>query len=186
MTLATRLRLMTASAAVALTVALAPVSAQDISETHLAAARAAISAIHATDDFDNVLPQAATALKSELIRKNPDLVELINTTVDEQAIELASRRVDLEREAAQAYARVFSEQELNDIRTFYESPTGKKLLSDGPIVSREVLKAGEIWRRGIARDLAQMVGQKIQTTVAPKEGAAPAGDGANDGATANQ
>ncbi|MCR4266678.1 DUF2059 domain-containing protein [Nitratireductor sp. ZSWI3] len=165
MTLATRLRLITTSAALAMTLAVAQAGAQEISETHLAAARAAVSAIHATDDFDSVLPQAANALKSELINKNPDLVQLINTTVDEKAIELAGRRVDLEREAAQAYARVFSEQELKDISTFYQSPTGKKLLADGPIVTREVLKAGEIWRRGIARDLAQMAGQQIQAAL---------------------
>lgn len=162
MTLATRVRLFAASAAVAATVAFTPALAQEISETHLSAARAAIAAINATGDFDGVLPQAAGALKSELIRKNPDLVQLINATVDEKAIELASRRVDLEREAAQAYARVFSEPELKEIAAFYESPTGRKLIADGPIVTREVLKAGEIWRRGIARDLAQMVGQQIQ------------------------
>ncbi|EKF17930.1 DUF2059 domain-containing protein [Nitratireductor pacificus] len=182
MILATRVRLFTASAAVAAMVAFAPAKAQEISETHLSAARAAISAINATGDFDSVLPQAAGALKSELIRKNPDLVQLINATVDEKAIELASRRVDLEREAAQAYARVFSEQELKDIAAFYDSPTGRKLIADGPIVTREVLKAGEIWRRGIARDLAQMVGEQIQAAAeATGAGAAPA-----EGAPANQ
>ncbi|WP_292895940.1 MULTISPECIES: DUF2059 domain-containing protein [unclassified Nitratireductor] len=162
MNLATRIRLVAASAAVAMTFAFTPAGAQEISASHLAAARSAIDAINATDDFDGVLPQAAAALKSELIRKNPDMVALINATVDEKAIELASRRVDLEREAAQAYARVFSEQELTEIAQFYTSPTGMKLIEDGPIVTREVLKAGEIWRRGIARDLAQMVGQQIQ------------------------
>ncbi|WP_367714588.1 DUF2059 domain-containing protein [Nitratireductor sp. GISD-1A_MAKvit] len=162
MNLATRIRLAAAAATMAMTFAFAPASAQDISASHLAAARSAIDAINATDDFDGVLPQAAAALKSELIRKNPDMVALINATVDEKAIELASRRVDLEREAAQAYARVFSEQELNEIAEFYTSPTGMKLIADGPIVTREVLKAGDIWRRGIARDLAQMVGQQLK------------------------
>ena len=32
---------------------------------------------------------------------------------------------------------------------------GKKLLSDGPIITRELYKAADIWQRGIARDLAQ-------------------------------
>ncbi|MGI3126758.1 DUF2059 domain-containing protein [Nitratireductor sp. PBL-C9] len=177
MNLATRMRLAAASAAVAMTFAFAPANAQDISASHLAAARSAIDAIHATDDFDGVLPQAAAALKSELIRKNPDLVALINATVDEKAIELATRRVDLEREAAQAYARVFTEQELTEIANFYDSPTGRKLIEDGPIVTREVLKAGEIWRRGIARDLAQTVGEQIQAAAQATGGGAAAGEG---------
>ncbi|WP_295812900.1 DUF2059 domain-containing protein [uncultured Nitratireductor sp.] len=177
MNLATRIRLVAASTAVAVTFAFSPVTAQEISASHLAAARSAIDAINATDDFDSVLPQAAAALKSELIRKNPDMVALINATVDEKAIELASRRVDLEREAAQAYARVFSEQELTEITNFYESPTGQKLIEDGPIVTREVMKAGEIWRRGVARDLAQIVGQQIQTATGATGGGESAGGG---------
>jgi hypothetical protein len=129
-----------------------------ISESHLKAARAAVTAIHATQDFDSILPQAAAALKQELIQKNPDLQEIIIKTVDEETLKLVGRRTDLEKEAALAYAKVFSEDDLNAIATFYNSPTGVKLLSDGPIVTREVFKAADIWQRGVARDLATNVG----------------------------
>lgn len=174
MRLANCARRIAAATAVAMSLSFTPAGAQEISDAHLSAARQAITAIHATDEFDSVLPQAARALKSELTQKNPDLVDLINDTVDEKAIELASRRSDLEREAALAYARVFSEQELNDISTFYQSETGKKLISDGPIVTREVIKAGNIWQRGIVRDLAQMVGEQIASVVKTQDEAQPA------------
>lgn len=151
-----------AVSALGLIAALAPAGAQDISESHTRAARQAISAIDATDQYDEVLPQAARALKGELIRKNPNLVDVINATVDEETLALVSRRADLEREAALAYARVFSEDELGAIAEFYESPAGQKLIEDGPIVTREVTEAAEIWQRGIARDLAQNVGEKIE------------------------
>ncbi len=108
-----------------------------------------------------ILPQAAAALKQELIQKNPDLQELIIKTVDEETFALVPRRADLEKEAALAYARVFSEEDLNAIATFYNSDAGKKLLSDGPIVTRELFKAADIWQRGVARDLAQSVGTKL-------------------------
>ena len=48
-------------------------------------------------------------LKQQLIQQNPDLQEMIVTTVDEKTMELAGRRADLEREVALAYARVYSE-----------------------------------------------------------------------------
>ena len=115
----------------------------------------------ATEDFDKILPQAAAALKQELIQKNPDLQELIIKTVDEETFALVPRRTDLEKEAALAYARVFSEEDLNAIATFYNSNAGKKLLSDGPIVTRELFKAADIWQRGVGRDLAQSVGTKL-------------------------
>lgn len=148
----------------------ATAQAQDISETHLKAARAAIASIRATDQFDIILPQAAQGLKMELIQKDPNLQSLINATVDEKAIALAGRRADLEREAATAYARVFSEAELTEIANFYASPTGQKLLSEGNIVTREVLRAAEIWQNGIARDLAQAVGAQIASVVGQQQG----------------
>lgn len=180
-----------AMAASAVLVFAMPSFAQDVSESHLKAAKAAVAAIHATDSFDNILPQAAAALESSLIQKNPDLQELIGTTVSAKALALASRRADLEKEAATAYAKVFSEQELNDIATFYSSEAGKKLLGSGPIVTRELMKAAEIWQNGIARDLGQQVGEAMQAAAGAKapapatDGAAPATDGAAPAPTGN-
>ena len=48
---------------------------------------------------------------------------------------------------------------------FYESETGKKLLEDGALVARQVHEAAGIWQRGLARDLAQSVGTKVQAII---------------------
>ncbi|WP_051069121.1 DUF2059 domain-containing protein [Mesorhizobium metallidurans] len=158
----------------------APAFSQDVTDAHLKAARAAVTAIHATDPFDNILPQAAAALEQQLIQKNPDMEELIGKTISEKALSLASRRADLEKEAALAYAKVFSEQELNDIAAFYSSESGKKLLDSGPAVTRDLVKAADIWQNGLARDLAQQVGEtlaaaaKAKATAAPADATAPA------------
>lgn len=138
------------------------VQAQEISPAHLAAARSAVAAIGATEQFDGILPRAAGALKSELIQKDPNLEAIITKTVDDKALALASRRADLETEAARVYANAFSEEELTSISTFYNSEAGKKLIAEGPIVTREVLRAAEIWQNGIARDLAVEVGEVLQ------------------------
>ena len=140
---------------------------QEISESHLKAARAAVLAIKATDQFDAILPRAAEALREELLRKDPNLVEQINTIVNDKTVELAGRRSDLETESARAYARVFTEEDLNGIAAFYTSPAGQKLLSDGPIVVRELIKAANIWQEGIARDLAVAVGTELRALVPP-------------------
>ncbi len=156
-------------------------SAQEITEAHLEAARSAISAIGATEQFDEILPQAARALKGELIQKDPNLEALITKTVDDKALELASRRADLETECARVYAKSFTEEELNGITTFYNSPTGKKLLAQGPIVTREVIKAAKIWQTGVARDLAENVGAVLAAQAGAAAKAAPDA-GANDDA----
>jgi hypothetical protein len=145
--------------------------AQDISASHLSAARAAVGAIGATDEFDGILPQAALMLKNELTQNNPDQAQLISRTVDEKALGLAGRRSDLENEAATAFARVFSEEELAAITEFYTSEAGRKLIEQGPVVTREVLQAANIWQAGIMRDLATAVGTELQGELAnPVEG----------------
>ena len=84
--------------------------AQDITESHLKAARDTIDVLGATDAYDAILPGAAEALKTELIKRDPNLEAIISATVDETALTLAARRRDLEDEAARAYATSFTEE----------------------------------------------------------------------------
>jgi hypothetical protein len=175
-----------AATAVAIVAMLAPVvsHAQDVSDSHLAAARSAIAELGATDPFDAILPATAQGLKGRLIANNPDLEQEISEIVDEQTLALVSRRGDLEGEAARIYASAFTEEELNAISGFYETEPGKKLLQNGPIIAREVSVSAEIWARGIERDLLENVvkmmnesGLRANTEIpAPVEGgAAPEG-----------
>jgi hypothetical protein len=165
--------------ALSLSIATAADDAATVTPSHLKAARAAIAALHITDPFDSILPQAAHSLKSQLIEKNPNLQDLIVKIVDEKTLALVPRRADLENEAARAYAKLFNEQELDAIAAFYNTAAGKKLIQNGPIASREIAKAADIWQRGIARDLAQAVGDEMAKdapngVVKSSSGAAPA------------
>lgn len=158
--------------------------AQEISDSHLAAARVAIEAIDATDQFDNILLNAATQIKSELIGNNPDRQTAISDMVDEKALALAPRRGDLENEIARVYAKLFTEEELRQIGEFYNSEAGKKLLAQGPLATREMLGAAEVWSNGIMRDLRESAIEGIRQ-IAPAANAAPAA-AAPDAATPAQ
>lgn len=136
-------------------------AAQSLTPAHLQAARQAIAAIHATDQFDSFLPETARAIKNELSQRDPNLAGIISQTVDEQTMLLIPRRADLEKEAARVYAKHFSETELNDIAKFYSSATGKKLLREGPAAMAESVGAYEIWRQGVAQDLTAAVGKAL-------------------------
>ena len=152
---------------------------KEITTAHLDAARAAVTAIHATDQFDEILPNAATQIKADLIGNNPDKQQEISDMVDDAALALAPRRADLENEVARVYAKLFTEQELTEIANFYNSETGKKLLKLGPVATREMLKAADVWSNGIVRDLRQASIDGVQkltgkAAAAPASGAAPA------------
>lgn len=153
----------------------AQVRADDaVTEEQLKAARAAISAINATAQFDNILPGLAEQLKNQLIQATPNYQNEISTAVDEQALALAARRGDLEKEAATIYAKSFTVEELNAITAFYTSPAGKKLLSDGPIATREMAKAADIWAAGISRDLATETDKKLEEVLGAQKTEEPA------------
>jgi len=139
--------------------------AQELSEEHIAAARAAITALKSTDQFDQIIPAAAEQLKIDLIRSNADLQEIISATIDEEALKIVPRRGDLEKEAGQIYAKAFTKEELTAIADFYNSGPGKKLIENGPLVTRELIKSAEIWSAGVGRDLAQNVNKALQEKI---------------------
>jgi uncharacterized protein len=155
-----------AATAIILSAVMVPASrAQEVTEDQVKAARAAIEAISATNGFDNILPNLAERLKTTLIQSSPNYQELITTTVDEKALELAARRADLEHEAATIYAKTFTVDQLNAITAFYTSDAGQKLLKDGPIASREMMKAADIWAAGISRDLNAAATKELGATL---------------------
>ncbi|MDY8107651.1 DUF2059 domain-containing protein [Fulvimarina sp. 2208YS6-2-32] len=163
-------------------------AAEPVSESHLSAARRAIEAIGATEEFDTILLTAATQTKAEFIPNNPDLQTEISNMVDDKAIALAPRRAALETEVARVYAGLFSEAELNEIADFYSTEAGKKLLTEGPKAARESLGAANVWTNGILRDLRQasLEGMnEIYQANAPaaEDGAAPAAPAEDTGAT---
>ncbi len=139
-----------------------PASAQELSESHLAAARAAINGISATAPYDQILPSLAGSLQERLIQNNPDLEAQITQFVEEETLKIAARRADLETEAARAYAKAFSEADLQAIADFYATDAGQALLRNAPVVTREVAEAANVWRRGIERDLVEAVGTRLR------------------------
>ncbi len=139
-----------------------------VTDAQIKAARAALTAINATVQFDGILPALAEQLKNQLIQATPNFQNEITTTVDQKALELAPRRADLEKEAASIYAKSFTVDELNAITAFYTSPAGKKLLSDGPIATREMGKAADIWAAGISRDLAKEADKALEKQLSGK------------------
>ncbi|MCZ2158441.1 DUF2059 domain-containing protein [Bartonella sp. 220] len=155
------------------------VYAQGVSDQHLDLARKAIRAIHATDQFDNFLPNAADDLKNELIRDDPNLATAISDIVDKQALALAKRRSNLEKEIAHVYAKYFTQKELDAITAFYNSDTGKKFLTEVPNIARDAYATFDTWRSALMQDLIKNVKKEMSETlnlnnsIAPNKSSSP-------------
>lgn len=146
----TRIGLAALLVAAALT---APAGAQEISQSHLDAALVAVQSAGAARGFDSVLPALAERVKSRLIRVRPDLHEVISTVVEDVALTLIPRRVDLDRAVATVWAKNFTEDELVTIAEFYKSPTGQKFAEIGPRVIQESLNSVESWSTRVGEEL---------------------------------
>ncbi len=147
-----------------------------MTDDQLKAAYAAIKATGATVPFDSILPNIAEQLKASFIQASPNYQDIISSTVDNDALALAGRRGDLEKEAATIYAKTFTADELNTIANFFNSDVGKKFLKDVPLANRELFKAADIWSAGVQRDLTKSSADKLEKIIGDKikAGQAPA------------
>ncbi|TPW29785.1 DUF2059 domain-containing protein [Martelella alba] len=153
-------------------------SAQEVSPEQLQAARGALDALGITEQFNSILPDQAGLVEAQLLQVYPNYADEIDDVVTNVAVSLASRRNDLEQEAAQIYAKVFTVDELKQLTAFYASDVGKKFIQYGPIASRELSQAGDTWAQGIARDLNQQAMAELTKKIG-SAGGAPAPEPAN-------
>ncbi len=154
--------------------------AQGVSEQHLDSARKAISAIRATDQFDSFLPNAAHDFKNELISDDPNLATSISDIVDKQALALAKRRSNLEKEIAHVYAKYFTQEELDAITAFYSSDTGKKFLTEVPNIARDAYSTFDTWRSALMQDLIKNVKKEMSETLHLNNSATPMKSGSSE------
>ena len=137
------------------------VFAQEVTDEHIKAAKAAMNATGATTRLDAILPDEANNAKAQLIQNLPDAQLEISIIVDETAIGLAPRRGDLESEIALVYANTFTVEELKAISDFFSGEIGTKLLRQTPVLFKKVDEAANVWRIGLRRDMAEQVREKM-------------------------
>jgi hypothetical protein len=128
-------------------------SAQEFSESQLDAAKAASSAAPLSKDLDTVLPILVQRVQTRLISLRPDLHAEISSVVQDIALKLAARRADLDSAIALVWARIFTEDELNQITEFYNSSVGKKLVEMGPEIGATTIQSVDNWSSRVGEEL---------------------------------
>jgi hypothetical protein len=115
--------------------------------------------------FDALLPNIADSAKNGFIRANPQMQLGIIAVVDRVAVDLVSRRPELDDYLARVWASGFSNDELEDLITFYESDTGKKFAKlHGQLLAVQTA-AAEDWAKSIADELDGRVRAELQAAM---------------------
>jgi hypothetical protein len=129
------------------------VRADEVTPEHLAAAREAVDAAKTFKGFDNLLPLMVQNTQNRLIRLRPDQHQVISQVVDQESLQLASRRVDLDNDVARIMAKYFTQEELQQIAAFYKTTAGIKLADLLPKVSSEALQSVKGWSDRVGEEL---------------------------------
>lgn len=133
-----------------------------IDPERLRLARRVLDATDVTRPFDEILPDIADQAKTTLIRSNPQMQLGIINVVDRVALEMVERRAELENIMARIWAETFSDEELEELLGFYQSPIGRKYAQEFPLLLRAQIGAAEWWSRDISEDMFRRVQRELQ------------------------
>jgi hypothetical protein len=74
-----------------------------------------------------------------------------------QEIRVEVRDNDMAEMASAIWSKHFTQQEIRDLISFYETPTGQKVAREMPVIQQEMLAAGQKWgNRMLDRVLARL------------------------------
>lgn len=158
----TRLFLRVAAAGLAAALMAGPAAADEITPSHLAAARDAVTASQAEKQFNDLLFSISQQVQSDLINQRPDLYSQVTDAVGAVALQLVARKADLDNDIARIWANTFTEDELKAIAAFYKTPVGIKFIDAGPQVFNQDLQAAKGWSDRVREELAEKSREELK------------------------
>lgn len=127
----------------------------------LAAARQLITAMRATDQFKQLLPNIMQALKPALVQGRPEVERDFDAMMPVLIDGMSSRVNELVEQIADIYARNFTVDEMHQLTAFYATPVGLKLLDKTPVISRESLTLGQAFGQKVATELQGRIVEEL-------------------------
>jgi uncharacterized protein len=119
--------------------------------------------------FDQVLPGIAEQAKNYFIRANPQMQLGIIAVVDKVALELVSRRPELDQYFAKVWASAYTDEEMQQLVDFYDSDIGKKFANTFPQILTVQTAAAQEWGKSISADLTEKVQKELRDAMRAEE-----------------
>lgn len=135
---------------------------EDISEEHLRAAGRVISLTNGDATFDNILPEVAIRTQNVFTQTNPALTREIEEAVQQSAIEMVPRRLELARTVEYIWARRYTMEELAELEAFFGSELGVKYTEMFAIISALSLGASKQWEQVLAAAMVEATREKLR------------------------
>lgn len=115
-----------------------PASAQEIAPDHLALARKYVDLTDQSSLFEVTLVETGIATMKQILQQNPEITTQVNAAITKVLESYKANKGELFDQFARVYAQRFTPEELQQIITFYESPTGAKLAKSNPDINKDL------------------------------------------------
>ncbi|MGZ9410820.1 MAG: DUF2059 domain-containing protein, partial [Methylocystis sp.] len=86
-------------------------------------------------------------------QQNPNLGNPLREVATKLRNELAPRQAELNNEVAMVYASRFTEKEIKDLLAFYQTPLGRKLISEEPKALDQSMTYAQDWARRLSDEV---------------------------------
>lgn len=119
--------------------------ASEIAPEHLALARKYIDLTDQSGLYEASIVQAGIRTYQQLLPQNPEIAEPLNTAIETVISSYKGKKGELFDQFARIYALTFTEDELQEIVTFYASPTGIKLAKSNASMSGTINRIMDVF-----------------------------------------
>jgi hypothetical protein len=128
-------------------------AAAEPTASEIAMARKLIDLKGASGIYDPVFIGIIQKTKYTFLQTNPLLSADLDAVASNLVNEYRPRLEQLKNEVAKRYAEHFTEAELNQVYTFYNSPLGAKLIKAEPEILDESMKYASDWADKLAQEV---------------------------------
>lgn len=126
------------------------------------AAREVIDLSGAAASLTDVIPIFMDEAKQTFTRTRPEIAKDLDAALKTITPEFEARREQLMTEIASVYAQRFSTKELAEIKAFYTTPTGRKLVESLPNLMQATYQQTEAWSRKMSQDIVARLRQEMR------------------------
>ncbi|MDQ0470924.1 DUF2059 domain-containing protein [Labrys wisconsinensis] len=130
--------------------------------SHTAAAVAFLKAAQLTKGFEEMIPAFADQVRLRYVGQRPEVADIINDVTISLIPEFVKRQDDLVTALAKLYTDRFSEDELNQLTQFYQTPLGTKLAATQPAILQASVPIVQEWSRKLTTDMAVRIRDEVK------------------------
>lgn len=156
----TRLSGFAAAALLALSLAFgaaAPAVSQEIAPEQLALARKYVDLTNKAQIYEAIAVMTASQTSKLLSQSNPEITKQIDEQIGKSLEARKGKRDDLFNQIARIYAVTYTQEELQQIVAFYETPVGQKLAENAMAINQDVAKVMQIYTSNFGTEFVREV-----------------------------